>query len=108
MPGIRGAFSYAAHTAASTQLGWPEDSIMPLNSALPMLIMGGSRDGVIAASSHRYGDEEDSTPVDRIARSFHEGLEGERGDRHLLIITGANHFSFVKPLDTSTRRPYLD
>jgi predicted dienelactone hydrolase len=107
-PGICGAFAYAAHTAANVQLGWEADSIMPLSTDLPMLIMGGSRDGVIAASSHRYGDDADSTPSERIERTFQEGLGGERGDRYLAIVEGANHFSLVHPRDDSTGRPFLD
>jgi predicted dienelactone hydrolase len=106
--GLCGVFSYAAHTAANVQLGWQEDSIMPLSSSLPMMIMGGSRDGVIAASSHRYGDGEHYSATERIERTFHEGISGDRGDRHLLIVEGANHFSFAWPTDESTGRPFLD
>jgi predicted dienelactone hydrolase len=108
IPGICGAFAYAAHTAANVQLGWEPDSIMPVSDDLPMLIIGGSRDGVIAASSHRYGDDEPGSPSERIERTFHEGIAGDRGDRHLVIVAGANHFSFVHPGDSSTGRPFLD
>ena len=104
-PGIRGAFAYAAHTAGNLRLGWPEDSIMPLSEDLPLLIMGGTRDGVIAASGHRYGGTDSDA---RIERTFREGVTGDRGDRHLLMVDGANHFSFVWPRDTTTGRPYLD
>jgi predicted dienelactone hydrolase len=107
-PQLRGVFSYAAHTAANVMLGWEEDSIMPLRPDLPMLIMGGNRDGVIAASSHRYGDDTESSPTARVERSFHEGLSGSRGDRYLLVVEGANHFSLVWPRDASTGRPFLD
>ena len=105
---VRGAFSYAAHTAANVQLGWEEDSIMPLSGDLPLLIIGGSRDGVIASSSHRYGDESDSSPTERVERTFHEGISGTRNDRYLLIVEGANHFSLAWPKDSSTGRPFLD
>ena len=57
LPSVRGAFAYAAHTAGNVRLGWPDDSIMPLARDLPFLILGGTRDGVIAASSHRYRGE---------------------------------------------------
>ena len=107
-PSIRGAFSYGAHTTANVQLGWEDDSIMPISSDLPLLIMGGSRDGVIAASGHRYGDDGDSKPTERVERSFHEGIKGKRNDRYLLIVEGANHFSFAWPNDKSTGRPFLD
>jgi pimeloyl-ACP methyl ester carboxylesterase len=107
-PQVLGVFSYAAHTAANVMLGWEEDSIMPLRPDMPMLILGGNRDGVIAASSHRYGDENESSPTARIERTFHEGLGGTRGDRFLLIVEGANHFSLSWPRDNSTGRPFLD
>ena len=107
-PGVCGVFSYAAHTAANVQLGWNADSIMPISPDIPVLLIGGSRDGVIAASSHRYGDDNDSQPTERIERTFQEGISGDRGDRFLMIIEGANHFSFVHPRDDSTGRPFLD
>ena len=109
LPSVRGAFAYAAHTAGNVRLGWPDDSIMPLARDLPFLILGGTRDGVIAASSHRYrGEAGGVDPNDRIERTFREGIAGDGGDRHLLIVEGASHFSFVWPRDTSTGRPYLD
>lgn len=107
-PGLRGAFAYAAHTAGNVRLGWPDDSIMPLAPDLPLLVMGGTRDGVIAASSHRYRASDAPDPNDRIERTFHEAIGGNGGDRHLLIVEGANHFSFVHPRDTTTARAYLD
>lgn len=108
IPGVRGAFAYAAHTAGNLRLGWPEDSVMPLSASLPLLIMGGNRDGVIAASGYRYRDGGRDDPDDRIERTFREGAKGDGGGRHLLIVDGANHFSFVWPRDTTTGRPYLD
>ena len=118
-PQLCGAFSYGAHTAANVQLGWAEDSMMPITRVLPLLILGGSRDGVIAASSHRYGGPSGgaggsskggsgSDATWRIERTFHEAVKGKRGDRYLVIIEGANHFSFVWPADQSTGRPFLD
>jgi len=106
-PALRGAFSYGAHTAANRQLGWPENSIMPLAKDLPFLIMGGTRDGVIAASGHRYGDDE-SKSTELLERTFREGIKGKRGGRHLLLVKGANHFAAVWPRDDSTGRGFLD
>ena len=107
-PGVRGAFSYAAHTAGNLRLGWPEDSIMPLADDMPLLIMGGTRDGVIAASGYRYRDAGGPGEEGRIERTFREGVAGNRGGRYLLVVEGANHFSFVWPRDTTTGRAYLD
>lgn len=108
-PRVRGAFSYAAHTAGNAHLGWKDGAIMPLFRT-PLLIMGGNRDGVIAASRHRYGGKVDAIPsadhaTDSVLRTFREGApEGSR----LLIVEGANHFSLVWPQDAATGRPFLD
>ena len=107
-PQVCGAFSYAAHTAGNLQLGWPEGSFMPIADDLPLLLMGGERDGVIAASSHRYATEEHTDAQGPVAATFRRAVCGQRGDRYLFIVQGANHFSFVWPQDKSTGRPYLD
>lgn len=107
-PQIRGAFSYGAHTAGNVQLGWSEDSFLPLSDKLPLLLMGGSRDGVIAASGFRYGDNDGDDSSARIEATFDRAIAGNRGDRFLLIVKGANHFSFCKPADSATGRPFLD
>ena len=105
--GLCGVFSYAAHTGAATALGYAEDSLMLPPSALPTLIMGGTRDGCIANSSARYGTADDA-PTARVERTFDEGLNSARGDSYLALIDGANHFSLVHPLDDSTGRPFID
>ena len=107
-PNLCGAFAYAAHTAGNLQLGWEAGSIMPIASNLPLLLMGGSRDGVIAASGHRYRQEGGEGVEDPVQRTFREGMSSEGGRRHLLLVEGANHFSFVWPKDESTGRAYLD
>ena len=106
--GVCGAFSYAAHSAGNLQLGWEAGSIMPLASDMPFLIMGGTRDGVIAASSYRYRDGGTNAAGDSVQRTFQEGVQDGNGSSHLLIVEGANHFAFVWPQDTATGRPYLD
>ena len=106
-PGLCGCFSYGAHSGASTILGWPQDSLMPLPGQLPTLIMGGTQDGCIANSAGRYGDDETS-PTARVERTFDEALGSDRGDSYLVLIEGANHFSMVFPEDESTGRPFID
>ncbi len=109
-PGLRAVFAYGAHSKASTSLGYPADALLPLPSALPTLIVGGSEDGVIAASAFRYGDsgQQEPDPVGPIKRTFAEGLKRDQGDCYLAIIRGANHFSATYPQDTATGRPFLD
>jgi len=106
-PSVVAAFAYGAHTAAITQLGYAADTILPLPDSLPLLIIGGTRDGVIANSGHRYGVtwEETTTPV---KRTFQEAIAGGRNDSYLLLLEGANHFSIANPFDLTTGRPFLD
>ncbi|MEH6586078.1 MAG: alpha/beta fold hydrolase [Halioglobus sp.] len=105
--GVKGAVAYGAHTGAATALGYPEDAMFTVPNQLPLLIMGGTRDGCIANSSGRYG-EANGSPTARVERTFDDALDSTRGDCYLAIIEGANHFSFAHPLDDSTGRPFID
>jgi hypothetical protein len=96
-----------AHTAAGTMMGYEPGKILPLPDSLPLLLIGGTCDGVIANSSDRYGLVWD-TPTTPISRTFHEGIAGGRNDSYLLLIEGANHFSMADPFDSTTGRPFLD
>ncbi|MGL4617495.1 alpha/beta hydrolase family protein [Chroococcidiopsis sp.] len=106
-PQVVAAFAYGAHTAAIVQLGYASGTILPLPDSLPLLLIGGTRDGVIANSSHRYGVtwEQATTPV---RRTFQEAIAGGRNDSYLLLLEGANHFSIADPFDSTTGRPFLD
>jgi len=99
-------FSYAGHTLAATMLGFPPGAVLPCSSELPLLLMGGARDGVIAASSARYGQAAD--PVLPLRCTFEQGITGQRGDRYLVIWRAANHFTFAHPLDETAGRSFLD
>lgn len=108
--GLRAVFAYGAHAKASTVLGYPPETVLALPSQLPALLAGGSEDGVIAASSHRYGQDgaQASDPVGPLVRTFEEAFGDARGDRYLAILRGANHFSATYPPDGATGRPFLD
>jgi hypothetical protein len=105
-PQVVAAFAYGAHTAAIVQLGYEVGTILPVADALPMMLIGGTCDGVIANSSDRYGLtwEQPTTPI---SRTF-EAMTGGRNDRYLLLIEGANHFAIVDPLDPTTETSFLD
>ena len=107
-PGVAGSISYAAHTAAATVLGHPENTVMALPSKVPTLIMGGNQDGVIANSSHRYANAASSDCMVRLQQTFSEGISSSRKDSYLVEIDGANHFSMAWPEDATTGRPFLD
>lgn len=106
-PAVKAAFAYGAHTAAAVQMGYEAGKVLSLPDTLPLLLMGGTCDGVIAQSSHRYGVswDEATTPVQR---TFTEAIAGGRGDCYLLLLEGANHFAIADPLDATTGRPFLD
>jgi pimeloyl-ACP methyl ester carboxylesterase len=106
-PQVAAAFAYGAHTAAIVQLGYAPSTILSLPNALPLLLIGGTCDGVIANSSDRYGVtwEHPTTPV---RRTFEEAIAGGRNDSYLLLLEGANHFSIANPFDSTTGRPFLD
>jgi hypothetical protein len=101
------AFSYGGHAGGRPTYGWPEGTVMPLPGEVPLLIMGGERDGVIAATSHRYGAPSND-PFALVRRTFDEAIPGGRGDAHLFLIAGANHFAFVHPDDPTVGRTFLD
>ena len=97
---VIGAFSYGAHSASPVQLGHAPGTILPLPSSLPMLIIGGTEDGVIANNSQIYGMEQWQTPATPVIRTFREGICSQ-GDSSLIIIEGANHFAIAHPTDST-------
>ncbi len=101
LDGLKGVISYGAHAAPSTVLGFEPDSILDLANDVPILLIGGTRDGVMAASAARYGGSD----RDRVAQTFEEGAAG---NCYLFMIEGANHFSLAYPVDESTGRHFLD
>ena len=103
-PQVQGAFTYGAHSGASTMLGFPPATVLPLHDC-PLLIMGGTRDGVIESSSHRYALDGKGTPTLLLERTFHEGV---KKDSALVIFEGANHFLAAYPHDDTTGRGFLE
>ena len=106
-PQLRGAFAYGSHTAAGVNLGYEPGTILPLPDSLPLLLMGGTKDGVIANNSHYYGVtwEEPTTPI---LRTFQAGISGGRGDSYLVLLEGANHFAIAHPQHSTTATSFLD
>jgi hypothetical protein len=105
--GVCGAFAYGAHTGASTMLGYQKGAMNMIPASIPVLIMGGEQDGVIAQSAPRYGDAiGDATG--RVLATFDQGVTRTCGDSVVAILKGANHFSIIAPQDTSTGRGFLD
>jgi hypothetical protein len=105
-PQVVAGFSYGAHTAAIVQLGYTAGTILALADALPMMLIGGTCDGVIANSSTLYGLtwERPTTPIERTFQA----MVGGRKDRYLLLVEGANHFTIADPVDVTIGTSYLD
>lgn len=106
-PKIVASFGYGVHTMAPVMLGYEAGSILPLPDALPLLLMGGTCDGVIANSSHRYGIASGDATTSTV-RTFNEAIQGGRDDSYLMIVEGANHLSIAYPPDPTTARGFLD
>jgi pimeloyl-ACP methyl ester carboxylesterase len=106
-PQVVAAFGYGVHSAAPVMLGYEPGTILPLPDSLPLLLMGGTCDGVIANSSDRYGISSRDATTSTI-RTFNEAIQGGRGDTYLMLIEGANHFAIAYPKDSSTARSFLD
>jgi predicted dienelactone hydrolase len=107
-PAIKGGFAYGAHNLMSAMLGWEAGSLAPLASDVPLLLMGGLQDGIIAASAGRYGLGGHATAAAPIERTFDEAVQGGRDDAYLVILRDANHTSFIHPPDQTTSRAFLD
>jgi hypothetical protein len=105
--GVKGAFAYAAHTAAATMLGHPQGTMNAICPDVPCLIMGGANDGVIAESAGRYGDPPGDT-TGRVIATFDQAISRNESDCLLAIVRGANHFSIISPKDHATGRAFLD
>ncbi|MFI0350271.1 alpha/beta hydrolase family protein [Actinomadura sp. 9N407] len=103
VPGVRACFAYGTHTMVATMLGWPAGTVLPAQVDCPVLLGVGTRDGVIAGSSDRYGEP---SPSDPVSRTFTEALDGP-GDL-LAVVKGANHFAVADPVDPTAARAFLD
>ena len=110
-PAVKAVFAYGAHTQASTMLGFAPGAVLPIADGMPVLLLGGDRDGVIASSAGRYGKgsfDAPGDPVEPLRRTFDAAIKGGREDGYLLMLAGANHFSFIHPHDETTGRGFLD
>ncbi|MEV0585390.1 dienelactone hydrolase family protein [Nonomuraea sp. NPDC050310] len=101
-PGVRAVFAYGAHTMVATMLGWPPGTVVPAQVDCPVLLAGGTRDGVITGSADRYGQE----GHDPVRRTFEEALPP--GEHLLAVLEGANHFTIADPVDRTAARAFLD
>ena len=106
VPGLRAVFAYGAHTMTATSLGHGDAAVVAIPAEVPVMLIGGDRDGVIAASRDRYGLGEGAH--DPVRRTFEEAIGHRRGDTWLIELAGAGHFAICHPLDTTSGRAFLE
>ena len=105
--GLRAVFTYGAHTMTATAVGHGAAAVAPVPALVPVMLLGGTDDGVISASRDRYSvaDDADHDPV---RRTFDEGIARDSGDSWLIELAGAGHFALCWPLDTTSGRAFLE
>ena len=106
LPGLRAVFTFAAHTMTATALGHDEATVAAVPAQVPIMLLGGADDGVIAASRDRY--RADDGAHDPIRRTFHEAISRHQGVSWLIELADAGHFAICWPVDTTTGRTFLE
>ena len=94
--GVRAVFSYGASLVNSGMGDFaPRGSVLPSDAPdpPPLLLLGGSEDGVSAALS-ASGDA-----TETLRRTLAEGVAAGSGSAELCILEGANHMVFCEPID---------
>jgi len=105
-PGVVGVFTYASHLATGSVFGFPPASIIPLTSTVPILLMGGTEDGVIMSLSYR-SDTEWTSPTEPIERTFDEAFPSGK-PVYYMAFNGFNHLALVDPIDTTVGSGFND
>lgn len=107
VPGLRGVFTYGAHTLVATALGHPPGTVLPVGGGTPVLLMSGEHDGVISASADRYGPQA-AAGDDPVARTFHDALADAEGAHAWVKVAAAGHFAICDPVDPTSARGFLE
>ncbi|WP_411104270.1 dienelactone hydrolase family protein [Streptomyces sp. cmx-4-9] len=108
VPGLRGVFTYGAHTLVAAALGHPPGTVLPVGAQVPVLLMSGEHDGVIAASADRYAAVTAKADPDPVSRTFHEALCDADGTHAWVQVAGAGHFALCDPVDPTGARGFLE
>jgi dienelactone hydrolase len=106
-PQVVASFGYGVHSMGYIMQGYPPETVLPLPDKLPLLILAGTNDGVIASSSELYGIKEGNA-ITSVMRTWNEAITGGRNDSYLVLLEGANHFAITHPLDSTTARNSAD
>jgi dienelactone hydrolase len=99
-----GAFSYGGHTRTQAAQGHGADHYLPLPAGVPLLLMGGTEDGVVRAIAERDGSDAAAHPM---VEAFERSVP-ETSQSWLVMVEGADHYAFVAGHDGATGRSYLE
>ena len=108
VPGLRAVFAYGAHTMTATSLGHGEAAVVAVPAEVPVMLLAGTNDGVIAASRDRYRDADDQSAHDPVRRTFEEAVGRDENDSWLVELAGAGHLAICDPVDTTSGRSFLE
>lgn len=103
-PGVRAVVSYAGHTVPAALLGHPADTVLAVPASTPALVIGGTDDGVVAASRVRY--ESTAQEHDPITATYERGTSATGSA--LAVVEGAGHLAVCEPVDPTTARGFLE
>ncbi len=104
--GLAWAFSFGGHTMTSKSLGHGEASITAVPSKVPILLLTGADDGVVAASRDRYRNDDQAH--DPVRRTFDEAIRRNQNDSWLVELADGNHFTICDPIDETSGRSFLE
>jgi predicted dienelactone hydrolase len=98
------AFSYGGHTRTQVPQGFGTDHYLPLGDGPPLLLLGGTEDGIGTAIATAQGQPLGAHPMTETARRAVP--EGRRCE--VVLVEGANHYSFCEGYDGTSGRGYLE
>lgn len=107
LPTVRAIATYGAHTMASQQLGHPAGTLLASPAEAPVLLVGGTADGVVAASAIRYGGEPGDPQHDPIERTWREAI-APTTEAWLVRLQDAGHMLPCFPEDPTSARGFLE
>ena len=80
--------------------------MVPIPVQVPIMLLGGADDGVIAASRDRYRTDDEAH--DPVRRTFAEAIDRQQGDSWLVELADSGHFAICDPVDTTSGRSFLE
>lgn len=106
-PQVRAVATYGAHTMASQQLGFEAGTLLPAPISVPVMVIAGTADGVIAASAIRYGTQAGTPEHDPVERTFEEAIP-QQTPAWLVRLADAGHMLPATPEDPTSARGFLE